>query len=374
MGSAGRSVRLTTVLCLCLSFTPARAADSAALFHYPAAHKGDQVDDYQGTKVSDPYRWLEDVDSAETRQWVQDENRVTFDYLKKLPQRERLKKRLTDLWNFPKFGVPFKEGGRYFYSKNDGLQNQSVLYVQHSLTGPARVLLDPNPLSPDGTVAVSATAVSDDGNLLAYGLAKAGSDWEELHLRNVADASDRPDLLKWVKFSGVAWTKDNRGFFYSRYDQPNEKTLLRDANHNHKLYYHVVGTPQEQDKIVYERPDDPKLLVEGGVSDDGRFAVIDISRGGAKNAVAYIDLKDPKHPEVSAPVVKLVDNFEASWEFIDNEGTTLFFRTDADAPRGRLATVDVGQAAAAPLHWQTAVPEAEDAMEGAYLAGGQIVA
>lgn len=361
---------------------PAPAAGDAK-FQYPPATRQGQVDEYHGTKVPDPYRWLEDVDSPETRRWVAAENELTFGYLRGLPARARLKARLTELWDYPRYGVPFKAGGRYFFTRNDGLQNQPVLYVQESLDAAPRPLLDANALSADGTVAVSATAVSDDGRLLAYGLARAGSDWQEIRVRAVPDGAapdgaapdgaDRPDVLEWVKFGGPAWTKDGRGFFYPRFPEPaGGDPALRAANRDQRVYYHVVGTPQADDRLVYARPDDPRLLVGLSVSDDGRFAVIHVSRGGSKNAVAYVDLKDPMHPEVGGPAVALVEDFDASWDFVDSVGTVLYFRTDAGAPNGRVAAADVG--GPGPVRWETPVPESADALTRTALVGGRLVA
>src|SRR5215210_9092406 len=187
---------------------------------YPAARRGEQVDDYHGVKVADPYRWLEDLDSAETRAWVEAENKLTFDYLNQIPERAAIKEHLTKLWNYERYDIPYKEGGRYFYSKNDGLQNQSVLYTVNTLADQPRVLLDPNKLSSDGTVALSGYDITDDGRLMVYSLAASGSDWNELHVRDIATGQDLPDVIKWVKFSDLSWSRDGKGFFYSRYDEP----------------------------------------------------------------------------------------------------------------------------------------------------------
>src|SRR6185436_2586457 len=229
-------------------------ADSGS-FNYPKARKSDQVDDYHGTKVADPYRWLENPDSPESRAWIEAENEITFDYLKKIPQREKIKERLTQLWNYERYGVPFKEGGRYFITRNNGLQNQSVLYTMASLEAEPKVLLDPNNLSKDGTVALKGYAISEDGEHMAYGLSSAGSDWEEWRVRKVSSAEDTEDILKWVKFSNASWTKEGKGFFYSRYDEPKENEKLQSVNYYQKLFYHRLGTPQSEDILVYHRSD-----------------------------------------------------------------------------------------------------------------------
>src|SRR5262245_8659782 len=224
-------------------------------FVYPTAKKVDQIDDYHGVKVADPYRWLEDPDSADSRAWIEAQNKLTFGFLNEIPERAKIKERLTKLWNYEKYGVPFKEGDRYFFFKNDGLQNQNVLYTMKALDEEPRVLLDPNSLSKDGTVALSGFAVSHDGKYLACGFSTAGSDWMEWKVREIETGRDLSDLIKWVKFSGASWTSDGKGFFYSRYDEPNEKTKLEDVNYFQKLYYHRIGTPQSEDILIYERRD-----------------------------------------------------------------------------------------------------------------------
>ncbi|HSF39844.1 MAG TPA: S9 family peptidase, partial [Thermoanaerobaculia bacterium] len=221
---------------------------------YPSSPRVEQVDDYHGVKVPDPYRWLEDPDSVETRAWVEAQNKVTSAFLEAIPEREAIRKRLTELWNYERYSVPFKEGGRYFYLRNDGLQNQNVFYRLDRLDGKPEVVLDPNTLSQDGTVALVGMSVSEDGKLLAYGLSSGGSDWQEWHVREVETGKDLSDHLRWVKFSDAAWTHDHKGFYYSRYNEPRPGRQLEDANFYQKLYYHRLGTPQSEDELVYERP------------------------------------------------------------------------------------------------------------------------
>ena len=246
---------------------------------YPNAKVVDQVDDYFGTKVSDPYRWLEDPSSNDTKGWIAAQNRITGAYLDTIPERSRLRARLTELWNYEKYSAPFREGNNYFYYKNDGLQNQSVLYLASGLTDTGRVLLNPNTLSKDGTVALSGVAISPDGKTMAYGISKAGSDWREYHFRDIKTGKDLTDILKNIKFSGVSWTRDGKGVFYSRYPPPNETTKLEDANFNRKLYFHKLGERQSKDSLIYERPDDPKLGINGFVTDDGGWLIIYLSQG-----------------------------------------------------------------------------------------------
>jgi prolyl oligopeptidase len=331
-------------------------ADVAPLA-YPKTKTVDQVDDYHGMKVADPYRWLEDTDSADTKAWVEAENKLTFDYLDKIPYRSAIRDRLLKLWNYERFTVPEQHGGRYFYEHNNGLQNQNVLLVADSLNAEPRTLLDPNTLSSDGTVALSGRAVSDDGKLMAYGTATSGSDWMEWHVRDVDTGKDLPDQIKWVKFSGTSWTKDNKGFFYSRYDEPKQDSMMRDANYFHKLYYHRLGTSQTEDKLIYDRPDNKELGFAGEVTDDGHYLVISVWQGtSSKNRLYYKDLTQP-----NSQVVRLLDDFDAKYDFIDNDGSVFWIQTDLDAPRGRLIAIDTRHPEKAD--WKTVVPEGTDKLE-----------
>src|SRR2546423_1172314 len=274
---------LTTFL---LSAVVAQHAGGPAL-HYPDAKKMDTVYDYAGNKVADPYSWLEELDSPDTKAWVEAENKLTFDYLHSIPGRDRIAARMKAIINYERFGLPHKEGSRYFYTRNDGLQNQAVLYVADSLNGKPRVLLDPNKLSTDGTVALGGEAFTDDGKLMAYSLSSAGSDWQEWHVRNVATGQDLPDVIKWSKFSGASWTKDDQGFFYSRYDEP-KGNLMKEADYYQKLYYHHLGTGQSQDSLIYERPDQKEWSFDGNVTEDGTYLIINVSEGTAhQNRVFY---------------------------------------------------------------------------------------
>src|SRR5213592_4368036 len=285
---------------------------------YPSAHKSAVVDDYHGTPVPDPYRWLEDPDAPDTRAWIEAENRITESYLAQIPQRDAIRRRLTQLWNYPKYGAPFHKAGRYFFFKNDGLQNQSVLYKQASLVADAEVLLDPNVLSQDGTVALSTLALSEDGRLLAYGTSASGSDWEEFHVRDIATARDRADHLRWIKFSGAAWTHDGRGFFYSRYPEAADKALTS-VNRFQKVYYHRLGTAQAQDVLVYERPDQPDWGFGAAVTDDGRYVVMNVWLGtDRRNRVHYLDLRSATHPRVTGADTRLPER--ARWREIIPQG------------------------------------------------------
>ena len=353
-------------------FACAAAAEKPA-WVYPAAPPGGAVDDYHGTKVADPYRWLEDLDSPQTRAWIAAENKLTFDFMAKLPQREAVRERLARLWDYPRYGLPFKEGGRYFFLKNDGLQNQSALYVQPSLAAAPRLLLDPNTLAPDGTTALTAMKVSSDGKWLAYGLAAAGSDWNEFHVRNVDTGRDTADAIKWVKFSRPAWTRDNAGFFYSRFPGPAAgKSRTYGELSREKLYYHRLGAPQSADRLIAEMPAQPKWLLEAGVTEDGRYAVISVKRGDQnENLLRYIDLGDPRAPRLDAPVTPLIDTWDAEYGVIGNNGPLFFVLTDLDAPRRRIVAIDIRSPAR--KNWKTLVPEGPDVIESADVIGGRFV-
>src|SRR5476651_2232067 len=242
-------------LTLSLPFALLFAADPPSSFKYPSAPTSNQVDDYSGTKVPDPYRPLENPDAPESRKWIEAENKITFDFLKTIPERDAIKARLTEVWNYERFGVPFKEKARYFFSKNSGLQNQNVIYTTTNFSESSRELLDPNTLAKDGTVALSGLTASDDAKLIAYGLAASGSDWQQWKVRDVETGKDREDTLDWIKFSGASWKKDGSGFFYGRYDKPDEKNKLRTQVYNQKIFFHQLGAPQSQDKLIYERLD-----------------------------------------------------------------------------------------------------------------------
>jgi prolyl oligopeptidase len=334
---------------------------------YPKAPVSDVVDDYHGVKVPDPYRALEDPDAPATRAWIEKENALTAKWLAGVPQRKTIKERLTKLWNHERYTPPFKEGGRYFFTKNDGLQNQAVLYVLDSLGGVPRVLLDPNGLSTDGTVALSGTSVSKDGKLLAYGTAASGSDWNEWKVRDVETGKDTGDVLKWVKFSDAAWTADGKGFFYSRYDAPEPGKELGAVNKNQKLYHHVVGTPQADDTLVYARPDEPEFGFASSVSDDGRYLILHVWKGtDRRNRLYYKDLSKP-----DAEVVRLLDGFDASYVFIGNDGPVFWLKTDKDAPRGRLVSLDTSHPDATLTE---VIPQSDAVLNGVSLVGERFVA
>jgi len=323
------------------------------------------VDEYHGVTVADPYRWLEDVDAPDTREWVQAQNVETFAYLERISVREPIRERLTRLWNYERYTTPFKEGGRYFFFRNDGLQNQNVLHTMPALDAEPRVLLDPNTLSPDGTVALLSLAVSDDGRRLAYSLSNAGSDWQTWHVRDVETGQDLPDELVWSKFSGAAWTLDNSGFYYCRYPEPEDEAT--GANYFQKLYYHRLGAPQADDTLVYERPDEKEWGFGPLVTEDGRYLILVVWKGTEeKNQVFYRDLQSPE-----SPIVELITGWDADYTPVGTDGTLWWFRTDLDAPLGRVIQVDISRPERE--HWREVIPEAGEKLESVSLVGDRLI-
>jgi prolyl oligopeptidase len=382
---------------------------------YPPAKTVDQVDDYHGVKVADPYRWLEDPDSAESRQWIDAQNKLTEGYIRGVPERQAIIDRITKLWNFEKYGTPSKQGGRYFWSYNSGLQNQSVIYTADSLGGEGRVLLDPNTLKADGTMALAGMAVSDDGRYAAYGIAEAGSDWNTWKVRDIATGKDTDDVINWVKFSGASFTKDGKGFFYSRFDAPAAgENKLTGSNFHQKVFYHVIGTPQDKDVLVYERADEKDWGFGAGVTEDGRFVVMSVSKGtDPKNRVFYRDLAamplgaaaatgDAAIADVERRIkamveggkaddaamsgaraerakliaaagnasrgfVELLNDFDASYDFVTNIGSVFYFRTDLKAPMGRMIAIDT--ASPERSNWREVIPQSDATIQGVSFVG-----
>ena len=345
---------------------------AAMALDYPASPRGDVVDTYFGTAVADPYRALEDLDAPQTRDWVNAQNALTLPFLAALPEREGLQQRLTQLWNYERFDVPAKAGGQYFYTRNDGLQNQAVLYVQKGSDAP-RELLDPNRLSSDGTVALTQFEPSPDGRRIMYATAAAGSDWNEFRVRDVASGVDSGEMLQRIKFSGVSWTQDGEGFYYSRYPDPPAELADKTSNRavfdglaNQKLYYHRVGTPQRDDVLAFEMPDQPKWFVDGQVTRDGRYLIVTMRAGSGDKSRVYIrDLQ-----QADAPTIKRVDSFDHAYQYIGHHGSLAYFMTDRDAPRRAIVSLDLSKAADAP--WTTVVAETPDTIVNAKLAGGQL--
>ncbi|MEY2411233.1 MAG: prolyl oligopeptidase [Verrucomicrobiota bacterium] len=333
----------------------------------PVTKKVPVTETLHGVVISDPYRWLEDDNAPDTKAWVEAQNRVTFAYLSEIPERPRLKERLTKLWNFERYGVPHREGGRYIFSKNDGLQSQNVLYTMRTLEEPPRVLLDPNTFSPDGTVSLGPTAVSEDGRLLAYGVNVAGSDWQEFKVREIDSGTDLPDHIRWAKSSGAAWSRDGKGFFYSRYDEPAGTNAFKGVNYFHKVFYHSLGTTQDKDRLVYQRPDQKEWGFGAGVTDDGRYLALHVWHGtDTRNRFFYQDLGS-----IGAPVVELLNDFDADYTFIDNIDRTFYFRTDLNAARGRVIAIDIGQPGRDK--WREVVAETADRLVSVNLVNNQFI-
>ncbi len=341
----------------------------------PPTRKSDHVDTYHGTKVADPYRWLEDDNSEETKAWVKAQNAVTDKYLASLPQLEPIKKLYKELYNFEKFGTPFREGGKYFYTRNDGLQQQAVLYMVKSLNDAPTVALDPNTLSKDGTVATTGTVVSRDGKYLAYGIASAGSDWQEWKVRALGTGKDLPDLIRWVKFSTAEWTPDGLGFFYSRYDAPKDGETLTGSNYFQKLYYHRLGTEQSTDTLVFENKQQKEWGFGATVSDDGRKLLIYVWRGsGRKNGLLWMPLKDGGYSAAanSAAPAPITLEFDAEYIPVGSRGSTLWVKTDLDSPKGRIVAIDLAKPARA--NWKTVVAAREETLTAASAVGGHLFA
>lgn len=330
---------------------------------YPETRKSDHVDIYHGTEVADPYRWLEDDNSEETGEWVKAQNEVTFSYLEQIPFRDKLKERLTEVWNYPKMGNPVNRNGIYFYSFNTGLQNQSVIHMKKSLEEEGEVFLDPNTFSEDGTVALSAFSVSRDGKYAGYGISRAGSDWQEFYVRDIETGKDLDDKLDWIKFSGMSWYKD--GFFYSRYPKPEQGNQLTGANENNKVYYHKVGTPQSKDQLIYEEPENPLRGFGVGVTDDEQYAIISATESTSGNAFGFKKIGDKDF-------TWLVESFDQDYSAIGNNDNILYVLTNQDAPRYKLVAIDLNEPA--PGNWNDLLPEQEDVLQTVSFIGGKLIA
>ncbi len=318
---------------------PARCAHESHAYTYPTSAKGEHVDTYHGVKVPDPYRWLEDANSAQTRNWVVQQNNFTQEYLAKIPQRAAILQRLQTLWNYERFKAPVYAGKRYFLSRNDGLQNQDVLYTMENLADTPQVLLDPNTLSSDGTAALGEFRVSPDGKYLAYSISQSGSDWHDWKIREIATGKDLPDVVQWTKFTEVAWNRASTGFYYGRFDKPLESGKLADVNYHQKLYFHKVGTAQKLDQLVYQRPDQKEWGFDAKLSEDGEYLIIIVQQGTDNKTRLYYRPLAKKN----APVVKLFDAYDAQYTFIGSQGSVFWLRTDKGAPRGRIVKVDLRQ-------------------------------
>lgn len=337
-----------------------------AQLQYPETKKTDIKDDYHGISVDDPYRWLEDDNSEETKAWVTAQNKVTQDYLASIPYRDKVKKRLEELWNYPKYGSPSKKGDYYYFSKNDGLQNQSIIYRQKGLKGKPEVFFDPNKLSADGTAALGAWSFSKKNKYIAYTVAMSGSDWQEAFVLDAASGKKLEDNLKWIKFSGLSWKADE-GFYYSRYPEPDEKTKLSKQNQFHQVWYHKVGTPQSEDILVHKDEDHPFRNMGGGMTEDNRFLIINTSEGTSGGEIWVKDMKaaEPK-------LTLLIPGFSTSPGVITNVGDKLLVRTNDDAPNYKVVLIDPKQPG--KENWKTIIPEKEEVLQGVGIGGGYMYA
>jgi len=339
---------------------------------YPPTIQRSVVDDYHGRAVADPYRWLEDLGSAETKAWITAQNAVTLPLLEALPQHAALLLRLTELWNYPRTGLPVEEAGQLFYRHNSGLQKQAPLYRRASRKAQPELLLDPNTMSDDGSISLADWQPSPDGRYLAYALSQGGADWAEVHVREIATGRNLPDVVRWYRFSTISWTKDGKGFFYARFPEPPEGKVLEAELRDHQVHYHLVGTSQDQDRLIYRRPDLPRHFVGASVTEDGRYLIVTLSNGtDPKNRLYYADLGDPTQPDVGAPVVAIVDEDIAELSVLGNEGALFYVRTDLHAPNRRIMTLDprlrIDRAG-----WKSVVPERSHPLESARIAGGKL--
>ena len=340
---------------------------------YPTSRKGDVVDDYHGTKVADPYRWMEALDSKEVADWVAASNAVTEPYLKSLRLRENFNRRLTELWNYPRITLPVIESGHLFYAKNTGLQKQAPVYVRAGFDELPSPVIDPNVISADGSVSLAQWMPSPDARLFAYALAEGGADWRTIHVRDVGTGKDLQDEVRWMRFSELSWTKDSKGFFYSRYPEPPKNKVLEAALSGHAIYYHRVGTPQSADVLVYERKDLPTWVIDGSVTEDGRYLFVVMSEGAEnRNRLYYADLGDPRAPKVNATVKPVVEADDAEYAPFGNRGSMVFIRSDKNAPNRAVVAIDLANPD--PSAWKTIVPERKEAIESVDLIGGRIVA
>lgn len=330
---------------------------------YPDTKEVEVVEDYHGRTVADPYRWLEDTESEETAAWIAAQNEVTDAYLQSIPERPAIRERIERLWNYARFGLPERHHSTYLYWHNDGLQNQNVLYKADSLDAQRQVLIDPNKLSEDGTVALAGYQATDDGKLLAYGLADGGSDWRTWRVRDIASGKDLDDVIRWVKFSGVAWMPDGSGFYYGRYDAPEEGEELLGTNENQKLYFHRLGQDQSADTLVYERPDEPKWGFSPRVTDDGRYLIIENWKGSEPQSQIFV--KDLRRPE--SEIVPLITGFDAEYQWVASIEDTLYFLTDHEAPKRRVIAVKADQPNRE--NWLEAIGETSDVLESVSLFG-----
>ena len=366
-----RVTALAPVLLLAAASTV--AAPRPRPIDYPFAPRDQITDDYFGTQVPAPYRWMENMQSPSLHEWVDAENRLTDGYLAKIPAREWIARRLTQLWNYAKETTRVQvAGSRVFFRRNTGLQNQFVLYVQDSPSAKARVLIDPNTLSPDGSVALIRYRPSPDGRYVAYALSAGGSDWETLHVLDVSTGKTLPDTVQWVKFSNIAWTNGDNGFFYSRYPTPPKGNQINQQVVDQQLYFHSLGQPQSADRLVYRRPDLPRWIIEGEVSEDGRYLFVSLINGTSpRNELYYADLGNPDRPDPTAKLQPLYTRNDAQYSVVGVQNGTLYLQTTLDAPKDRIVAAALSDPA--PAHWRTVVPEGTGVIQEGDMADGRLI-
>jgi prolyl oligopeptidase len=352
------------IICLLMILS---AMNLNAQMQYPVTEKKPVIDDYFGTKVEDPYRWLEDDNSADTKAWVKEENKVTQSYLATIPFRNKIKEKLEQLWNYPKYTAPYKKGDYYYFNKNNGLQNQPVLYCVKNLTDEPEVFLDPNTFSKEGIAALSSLNFTKSGKYCAYSVAKAGSDWTEIFVMDAKSKKLLADKINWTKFGGVSW-KGDEGFYYSAYDKPDEKSKLSKKNEFQKVYYHKLGTPQEQDVIIYQDKEHPLRYLGAGLTDDERFLILNVTEGTSGDEIWFKDLKNQKQKSFAL----LIKGFNTEASVVDNDGGNLLVRTNYHAPNFRLVSINPLKPQA--VNWKTIIPEKNEVLLGVGTAGGNLFA
>lgn len=334
-------------------------------FTYPVTAKQDQVDDYFGTQVADPYRWLEDDTSAQTAEWVKAQNEVTFAFLEQIPYRQKIQERLTKIWDYPKVSAPYKEGGRYYFARNNGLQNQFVQFSKETLDGEERMVLDPNTFSEDGTVSLTNFSPSEDGKYIGYGISRGGSDWNEFFVMNAGDLQKLDDHLKWIKFSGISWYGE--GFFYNRYPEPGKGAELSGMNTNSKVYYHKIGNKQEDDQLIYEDPANPEWGFGAYVSEDKELLFLFVTESTKGNKLYYRKVTD-----TGKPFIKLVDYFDYDYSPLAHKEGLVYIMTDEGAPKYQVIAIDLKNPA--KENWKTIIPENENVLTGVSVVGGRLIA
>lgn len=358
------AITISAALC-CGCQEPSPSEVQTAKLIYPPARKDCTADVYHGARVPDPYRWLEDPEAPETQAWVAQQNKLTSDFLAAVTDREKIKTRLTNLMDYPRFSAPYREGNRYFFWKNDGLQNQSVLYTQESLGGKPQVVINPNLLSKDGTVALNTTAVSEDGSLLAYGLSRSGSDQQEVKIRAVDSGQDYNETLQWCRFTEIAWKHDGESFFYNRFPDPNTVPAEDQTNYN-RVYWHKIGTDQSEDQLIYERTDNKELSFYPSITENGKFLILHVYHGtDTKNRVYY------RPVESTSPFIRLLDDADARYDFIGNVDSVFYFNTDLSAPRGRIIAINIDDPARS--NWRTILPQSDDVISYVALVNNHFV-